>query len=69
MAGVRTVSRRPEVAAALIEMDDGVRLATWATGSGSDDSSAVVLVHGGPGLPDYLPDGGDRGRPVSRPSL
>ena len=53
----------------LVEMDDGVRLATRATGRPSDGSApdgsspegsssdgwaAVVMVHGGPGLPDYL---------------
>jgi pimeloyl-ACP methyl ester carboxylesterase len=34
----------------VIEMDDGVRLRTWTTGSGPP----LVMLHGGPGLPDYL---------------
>lgn len=34
-------------------MSDGARLATW-TDPGPDRSPAVILVHGGPGLWDYL---------------
>ncbi|WP_200824657.1 alpha/beta fold hydrolase [Nonomuraea solani] len=34
----------------MIELDDGARLRTWTTGSGRP----VVMLHGGPGLPDYL---------------
>lgn len=34
-------------------MDDGVRLRTWTTG-GHTDALPLVMVHGGPGLPDYL---------------
>lgn len=34
-------------------MDDGAQLRTWTTGS-LTAGVAVVLVHGGPGLPDYL---------------
>ncbi|SEH01021.1 proline iminopeptidase [Nonomuraea solani] len=34
----------------VIELDDGARLRTWTTGSGRP----VVMLHGGPGLPDYL---------------
>lgn len=34
-------------------MDDGVRLRTWTTGSPAD-LPPVVLLHGGPGLWDYL---------------
>ncbi|WP_250035150.1 alpha/beta fold hydrolase [Paractinoplanes maris] len=34
-----------------VAMDDGVRLRTWTTGAGS---TPVVLISGGPGLPDYL---------------
>ena len=37
-----------------VEMDDGVRLRTWQSGSADVDQIPVVLVHGGPGLPDYL---------------
>jgi pimeloyl-ACP methyl ester carboxylesterase len=37
-----------------VEMDDGVRLRTWQSGSADVDQFPVVLVHGGPGLPDYL---------------
>ena len=37
-----------------IEMDDGARLATWTSGQVSDGSLSLVMVHGGPGLPDYL---------------
>lgn len=35
-------------------MDDGVRLATWTAGQRSDGNPSLVMVHGGPGLPDYL---------------
>lgn len=38
----------------MIEMDDGARLRTWTTGSVIPESLAVVMVHGGPGVPDYL---------------
>ena len=34
-------------------MSDGARLATW-TDPGPADAPAVILVHGGPGLWDYL---------------
>lgn len=34
-------------------MSDGARLATW-TDPGPKDAPAVILVHGGPGLWDYL---------------
>ncbi len=34
-------------------MSDGARLATW-TDPGPDGAPAVILVHGGPGLWDYL---------------
>lgn len=37
-----------------IEVDDGVRLATRTTGRVAEDAAAIVMVHGGPGLPDYL---------------
>jgi proline iminopeptidase len=37
-----------------VEMDDGVRLRTWQSGAADVDQFPVVLVHGGPGLPDYL---------------
>lgn len=35
-------------------MDDGVRLRAWQSGSADVDKPPAVLVHGGPGLPDYL---------------
>lgn len=37
-----------------VEMNDGVRLRTWQSGTAAVDKFPVVLVHGGPGLPDYL---------------
>jgi proline iminopeptidase len=37
----------------LVELSDGVRLRTWTTGTASA-APPVVLVHGGPGLWDYL---------------
>ena len=40
--------------AVLIAMDDGARLRTWTSGSPAPGDLAVMLVHGGPGLPDYL---------------
>ncbi|MDI6105120.1 alpha/beta hydrolase [Actinoplanes sp. NEAU-A12] len=36
------------------ESDDGARLRTWTTGSASPQTFPVVMVHGGPGVPDYL---------------
>jgi pimeloyl-ACP methyl ester carboxylesterase len=38
----------------LVQAEDGVRLRTWTTGLGRPGRPAVVLLHGGPGLPDYL---------------
>lgn len=35
-------------------MDDGARLRTWTTGSAVPRRLPVVMVHGGPGVPDYL---------------
>lgn len=32
----------------------GVQLRTWASGTASPGRPPVVLVHGGPGIPDYL---------------
>jgi proline iminopeptidase len=37
----------------LVPVDDGVRLATWTTGT-RGSYPPVVLLHGGPGLWDYL---------------
>lgn len=37
----------------MVELADGARIATWTQGSGSD-APAVFLLHGGPGLWDYL---------------
>ncbi|WP_285100740.1 alpha/beta hydrolase [Promicromonospora sp. MEB111] len=42
---------------AWVEVDDGVRLRTWQSGPAGVAGAGrppVVLVHGGPGLPDYL---------------
>jgi len=36
------------------EMDDGVRLRTWTAGSLVARRYPVVMLHGGPGLADYL---------------
>jgi len=38
------------VAATMIEMDDGALLRTWTSPQGLP----LVMVHGGPGIPDYL---------------
>jgi pimeloyl-ACP methyl ester carboxylesterase len=38
----------------MIEMDDGARLRTWTTGTALPGRLPVVMVHGGPGIPDYL---------------
>ncbi|GIF70070.1 proline iminopeptidase [Asanoa ishikariensis] len=35
----------------MIEMDDGVLLRTWTVGTAAP---GVVMLHGGPGVPDYL---------------
>jgi len=40
--------------AAMVEVDGGTRIRTWTTGSVIPQTSPVVLVHGGPGLGDYL---------------
>ncbi|ACQ78849.1 alpha/beta hydrolase fold protein [Beutenbergia cavernae DSM 12333] len=40
--------------AATIEMEDGTRLRTWTSGSAASRRPPVVMLHGGPGLPDYL---------------
>lgn len=38
----------------MIEMDDGAALRTWTVGSAIPQRLPVVMVHGGPGVPDYL---------------
>ncbi|MGW0537604.1 alpha/beta fold hydrolase [Streptomyces sp. NPDC003032] len=38
----------------MVEMDDGAQLRTWTTGSVILRRAPVVLVHGGPGVRDYL---------------
>lgn len=38
----------------MVEMDDGVRLRTWQAGSTAAKQLPVVMIHGGPGLRDYL---------------
>ncbi|WP_433306915.1 alpha/beta fold hydrolase [Actinoplanes sp. CA-030573] len=48
MTEVRSAAR-----ARMVAVDDGVRLRTWTTGT-AGDRPAVVLLHGGPGLWDYL---------------
>jgi pimeloyl-ACP methyl ester carboxylesterase len=40
--------------AAMIELDDGTQLRTWTTGLVIPQRFPVVMVHGGPGVPDYL---------------
>lgn len=40
--------------ATMIEMDDGAQLRTWTSGSTDPRRLPVVMVHGGPGVPDYL---------------
>jgi pimeloyl-ACP methyl ester carboxylesterase len=42
------------MAAAMIEMDDGAQLRTWTEGSVIPRRLPLVMVHGGPGVPDYL---------------
>jgi pimeloyl-ACP methyl ester carboxylesterase len=42
------------MAATMIEMDDGVQLRTWTVGSVIPQRLPLVMVHGGPGIPDYL---------------
>ncbi|MEV4160165.1 alpha/beta fold hydrolase [Nonomuraea dietziae] len=39
---------------AMIELEDGTQLRTWTAGSVIPQRFPVVLVHGGPGVPDYL---------------
>jgi pimeloyl-ACP methyl ester carboxylesterase len=38
----------------MIEMDDGAQLRTWTGGSVIPQRLPLVMVHGGPGVPDYL---------------
>ncbi|TDE47877.1 alpha/beta hydrolase [Nonomuraea mesophila] len=40
--------------ATMIELDDGAQLRTWTAGSATARRFPVVMVHGGPGVPDYL---------------
>lgn len=42
------------VSAASVQMGDGTCLRTWTTGTPDRSRPAVVMVNGGPGLPDYL---------------
>ena len=44
---------RPDPPTQLVEVDDGTRLRTWTTGT-RGALPPVVLLHGGPGLWDYL---------------
>ncbi len=53
----------------LVRLSDGARLATWRAGAVDEPGDPVVLVHGGPGLWDYLEPLGDligAGRTVYR---
>jgi pimeloyl-ACP methyl ester carboxylesterase len=38
----------------MIEMGDGAQLRTWTAGSVIPQRLPLVMVHGGPGVPDYL---------------
>jgi pimeloyl-ACP methyl ester carboxylesterase len=38
----------------MITMGDGAQLRTWAAGSAHAGQLPVIMVHGGPGIPDYL---------------
>ena len=40
--------------ATMIEMDDGAQLRTWTAGSVIPQGLPLVMVHGGPGIRDYL---------------
>jgi pimeloyl-ACP methyl ester carboxylesterase len=42
------------MSATMIEMDDGAQLRTWTAGPVIPQRLPVVMVHGGPGVPDYL---------------
>jgi pimeloyl-ACP methyl ester carboxylesterase len=42
------------MAATMIEMDDGAQLRTRTAGSVIPQRLPLVMVHGGPGIPDYL---------------
>jgi pimeloyl-ACP methyl ester carboxylesterase len=40
--------------AAMIALDDGAQIRTWTTGSVIPQTLPLVMVHGGPGIRDYL---------------
>lgn len=40
--------------ATMIELDDGTRLRTWTTGVEDPHRLPVIMMHGGPGVADYL---------------
>lgn len=42
------------MAESMMEMEDGARLRAWTSGSRIPGTLPLVMVHGGPGLPDYL---------------
>jgi hypothetical protein len=46
------------MAAVMIEMDDGVRLRTWASDPVIPQRLPVEMMHGGPGIPGYLAPAG-----------
>ncbi|MFE9185203.1 alpha/beta fold hydrolase [Micromonospora haikouensis] len=39
---------------ALIEADDGTRLRTWTAGPTNPQTLPLVMLHGDPGIRDYL---------------
>ena len=43
-----------DMAETMIKMDDGAVLRTWTTGSNIPQRLPVVMLHGGPGVADYL---------------
>jgi len=42
------------MAETMIEMDDGAQLRTWTTGRAMPQRLPLAMVHGGPGIADYL---------------
>jgi pimeloyl-ACP methyl ester carboxylesterase len=46
--------RLTPVTAAMIELDDGAQLRTWTAGWVVPQRLPVVMIHGGPGVRDYL---------------
>jgi pimeloyl-ACP methyl ester carboxylesterase len=46
--------RQQRASPAMIGMDDGAQLRTWTDGAMTPQGLPLVMVHGGPGIPDYL---------------